>query len=74
MKIKLVFCDWRKCGKSIYNTEEGVFLSLGQFHSGTTFDGKIFLSSEDEKELRGSIKEGYEPIFTIDICGDKDGK
>ena len=41
MKIKLVFLDWEKDGKSIYNTPEGVELSFGQFHSGTMFDAEI---------------------------------
>ncbi len=65
MKIKLVFEDWRKDGKSIYNTEEGVKLSMGDFHSGTMFDGEINLSPEEEQELKEAIKEKHYPSFLI---------
>ena len=63
MKIKLVFDDWKEKGKSIYNTEKGIELSMGQFHSGTTFNGDITLDEEDEKELRRAIFNGYRPSF-----------
>ena len=65
MKIELVFEDWKVDGKSVYNTELGVNLSMGQFHSGTTFSGTIYLDEDDEKELSEAIKNGYSPIFRI---------
>lgn len=71
MKIKLIFTDWRKWDKdkrcSIYNTEIGCELSMGEFHGGTTFDGEICLTPENEKELTEAIKQGYKPIFCIDL-------
>lgn len=67
MKIELVFLDWQKGGKSVYNTKKGVELSTGQFHSGTTFDGSIALDQEDAKELAGALKEGYHPCFWVTL-------
>ena len=68
MKIKLVFQDWQKDGHSIYSTPEGIDLSLGDFHSGTTFDADIDVYGGD-KELEQSIKNGYTPVFYA-ISGD----
>lgn len=65
MKIKLVFSDWQLRGKSVYNTEKGIQLSLGQFHSGTTFNGEIILDEDDEEELKQALKDGYEPVFCV---------
>lgn len=70
MKIKLVFHDWCKLCKSIYSTEEGIELSLGDFHSGTTFDAEIELDEGNEKELKRAIKNGYQPTFYV-ILGDQ---
>ena len=62
MQIKLVFNDWRdKKGLSVYGTP----LSDGQFHSGTTFNGVIYLDEEDAAELVQDIKDGYVPVFDI---------
>jgi len=62
MQIKLVFNDWRdKKGLSIYGTD----LTLGQFHSGTTFNGVILLDDEDAAELGKAIKDGNIPVFEI---------
>lgn len=65
MDIKLVFCDWEKEGKSIYSTEEGIELSSGSFHSGTTFNGTISLDEEEKEELERAIKSGATPKFYI---------
>lgn len=65
MKVKLVFLDWQQKGRSIYNTERGVDLSTGDFHSGTTFDGEIELDEEQEVELFKAIQDGYQPCFWI---------
>ncbi len=65
MKIKLVFQDWIKGGKSIYQTSEGVDLSMGVFHSGTTFDGYIEIDECDEKELVKAMNNGAEPVFYV---------
>ena len=65
MKIKLVFEDWQKDGKSVYQTPEGIYLSLGNFHSGTTFDADIDLDAGDEKELQRAIDAGFVPVFVV---------
>ena len=67
MKIKLVFLDWQKGGESIYSTDEGVELSMGLFHSGTTFEGSIVLDPEDAQELAEAIKQGYQPCFWVTL-------
>lgn len=65
MKIKLVFDDWKFKGKSLWGTVTGVDLSMGSFHSGTTFDGKITLDSEQHEELKTALREGYTPSFIV---------
>jgi len=66
MKINLVFDDWiGKDMKSVYNTINGTHLSIGNFHSGTTFSGQILLDSEQEDELLQALDEGYRPVFWI---------
>lgn len=68
IKVKLVFDDWQKKGKSVYNTEKGMQLSEGLFHSGTTFEGSMELPSLlDAQELEKAIKEGYQPVFWVTI-------
>jgi len=63
MQVKLVFYDWiDEHGESIYQTPD---LTLGQFHSGTTFNGEIELDEEDAQELAEEIKKGNTPIFEI---------
>ncbi len=67
MKIKLVFDDWRDgaTSRSIYASLEGVRLSMGDFHSGSTFTGEIVLDIEQEEALRRSIQVGAIPVFRI---------
>lgn len=67
MKIKMVFDDWRKKGESVSSTEECIKLSSGDFHSGTTFNGKIHLNKAQEEELKMAIEDGYNPVFWITI-------
>lgn len=62
MKIRLVFDDWRKRGISVYNTEPGFELSIGNFHCGTIFNAEIEIPG-DEAELARAIAAGYEPCF-----------
>ena len=56
MRIKLVFDFWE---------ENYAKLSEGKFHSGTTFDGAIYLDYEDAAELTAAIKQGYTPVFSV---------
>jgi len=65
MKIRLVFDDWKKDYKSVYNTEKGVDLSMGPFHSGTTFEAEIDLHESEEKELKKAMEEGFVPHFYV---------
>ena len=65
MEIKLVFNDWQRNLKSIYNTEEGVKLSSGDFHSGTTFKATIALDEEHEQVLREALEAGAYPVFDV---------
>ena len=63
MKIKLVFDDWRRDGKSVY--QDNIDLSLRDFHSGTMFDGELVLSDEDAEELKKHLEDGYTPVFYL---------
>lgn len=65
MKIKLVFDDWRKRLKSIYSTKEGIELSMGDFHSGTTFNAEIELNIEQEEDLKEALESGATPVFYV---------
>lgn len=65
MRIKLVFDDWRRHGKSVYATSFGLELSAGDFHSGTAFDGEIELTPELEAELSAAIEAGFQPVFWV---------
>lgn len=64
MKVRLVFCDWVKNGQSIYETEEGIELSLGDFHHGTTFNADIDVYGSDA-ELTKYLKKG---IYSSFLC------
>ena len=66
MIIKLVFTDWQDSDfHSIYNTEKGIELSSGDFHSGSTFDTTITLDEEQHKELKSALNKGFIPFFYI---------
>lgn len=66
MKIRLVFDDWRdKKHQSVYSTQDGIDLSMGDFHAGTTFEAEISLNAEQEAELRDALREGYVPVFYV---------
>lgn len=60
MRIKLVFEDWRKKGRSssIYNTRLGMSLSMGDLHSGTTLDAQLLIDDpEIEREISAAYKD-----------------
>ena len=61
----MYFADWQNNGKSIYNTEEGIALSLGDFHSGSVFEAEIKLDDYQAAELANAIQDGYQPVFTV---------
>lgn len=66
VQIDLVFDDWRDSeNRSIYGTEAGMELSLGNFHPGTTFNGSIKLNDDEADELRAALKAGFTPVFYL---------
>ena len=67
MKVKLVFQDWivPMTGKSIYQTEEGVELSMGNLHSGSTFDAEVRFTTEDMAFIDEGKTIGAVPVFYV---------
>mgnify|MGYP001580239085 CR=1 FL=1 len=65
MKVRLVFEDWQRKGRSIYATEEGLRLSMGDFHSGSTFDATIEVDEEQAAELHRALSTGACPVFWV---------
>lgn len=64
MKVKLVFEDWRNAkNESVYSTKTGVELSMGDFHSGATFNATIEV--DDPKWLEEQLSKGFKPVFYI---------
>ena len=64
VKIKLVFDDWQdKQCKSVYSTKYE--LTLGNFHSGSTWHGEIDIEESDLREIKRSISEGNRAIFEL---------
>ena len=64
MKINLIFYDWinERTGESVYCTEEGIQLSLGDFHSGTVFTAEVQLEDYRD-EFEAAAKSGIVPVF-----------
>jgi hypothetical protein len=59
VKVKLAFDDWQdKQCKSVYSTEVGIELSMGNFHSGSTWDGEIEIDETDLRDIKKSISKG----------------
>ena len=67
MKVELVFRDWEHKGKSIYNTQKGVELSMGSFHSGSTFSAELELDDDQKRELRQILADRFTPVFWLYI-------
>lgn len=65
---KLVLDDWRQLGlpTSIYSTELGCELSMGDLHGGTTFDAKVVLEGYIEEEITAAMRahKAY-PVFRL---------
>lgn len=66
-KVKLVFDDWRRWDgtkdESVYSTQEGVELSMGDLHGGSTFDAEIEVSDDDAARLSSAMSTGIKPVF-----------
>lgn len=67
MKISLIFYDWieKETGESVYCTERGVELSLGDLHSGTMFSAEIELENY-QGEFEKGVKSGLVPLFILE--------
>lgn len=68
IKVQLVFQDWQDSdGDSVYNTEDGVDLSMGDLHSGTVFEAAIKLDDDDLCRLSEAFEKGYRPVFYLHV-------
>ncbi len=75
LDCRLVLEDWRKHGEpdSIYDTELGVELTMGDLHSGTTFPATVTLPAEVAREIEAAYAEhGAYPVFRL-VPTKKDG-
>ena len=63
--VALAFNDWTRDGTSIYATDQGIELSMGNFHSGTVFRGSLAIDIDDATELRRAIESGALPTFLL---------
>ena len=68
-RVKLIVEDWKQEGsnESIYNTELGVRLSLGDLHSGSTFTGEIELPVDALEDLKDAARLRAYPVFRLEI-------
>jgi len=71
IKLFLVFDDWRKLstGQSIYGSQEDIDneLSLGIFHSGTTFNAEIEVDIGHDKTIAEALALGIVPVFWAEV-------
>lgn len=67
--IQLVFDDLRRAGVSIYHTEEGMELSSGDFHSGTTFPGTIELDAGQAADFAEMRSRDIDLVFWVPTAG-----
>lgn len=76
MKVSLVFNSWYKFPSGRLTSDEESELNDWVFHAGSTWEGEIkFDDPSEEAELRGRIKEGYHPLFRINLSGnEEDGR
>ena len=68
MKCRLVMDDWRQTGtaESIYATKLGVALSMGDMHSGTTFEAVVELPPDVAGEIETAWREhGAYPVLRL---------
>jgi hypothetical protein len=66
LTVSFAFYDWLREAVSVYNnTEAGLQLSQGDFHSGTSFRGTLALDDDQVLELRQAMQGGYAPAFYV---------
>ena len=68
-RIHLIFDDWKDIpnNKSVYSTELGVNLSMGQLHSGTIFEGLIQLEEDQVADIEEGMKHNIKPVFYVEL-------
>lgn len=69
MQTKLVFQDWVRNGGSIYNTNDGIRLSAGDLHSGSTFDAEVIFQDGNialEIDQAATLEDAH-PVFSMHI-------
>ncbi len=67
MKVWLVFEDWKRKGKSVYEKPEGEGLTLGPFHHSTSWRAELEMEEGVAEDLKEAIKNGFTPVFAIDF-------
>lgn len=63
----LVFDHWELNGQDMTNTEEGIEVSLTDFHGGSMFDAIIVLDEEQTEDIKNAIKNKFTPVFRFEI-------
>ena len=64
--VNLVFDDWRNSAQeSVYQTKQGIELSMADFHSGTAFKASIELDAQQAAELQNAMERGFTPVFCV---------
>lgn len=66
MKYSLVFEDWRNtAGQSVYHTEQGIDLSAGNLHAGSTFTCTVEMDGDDYEMIQRAAGIGVRPVFRL---------
>ncbi len=66
-KVRWVFVSWQKHGKSVYDSEEGEQLFVGDLRRGVEFTGSIELDDEEVQRIQEASKKGIRPVFDLFI-------
>ncbi len=66
-KARWVFVSWQKHGKSVYDSEEGEQLFVGDLRRGVEFTGSIELDDEEVQRIQDAAKKGIRPVFDLFI-------
>ena len=63
--VTLIFEDWHRDGVSVYNDPIGVELSMGDLHSGTSWDITLSLPQEIINTIARAAEHGVYPLCRI---------
>lgn len=64
-KVRWVFVSWQKHGKSVYDSDEGQQLFVGDLRRGIEFVGTIELDDEEVQRIQEAAKKGIRPVFDL---------